>query len=168
MTEKLLGLFRKSLDDKNRIVIPSELRKGLEKNLYAARWYENSIALFEEDEYLEVAKEVHSEGSMDPDSRLVRQEFFGGASMVSYDKQGRMMFPEHLMDILLMNREKDRDLVIAGDWNKILIHSGLRYDDRRASARVDYDDALSRIERTARDRKTGSIEGPKREEAVLS
>ncbi|MCG3199587.1 MAG: hypothetical protein GHCLOJNM_04111 [bacterium] len=62
-----------------------------------------------------------------------------------------MSVPERLLEGVLMDREKDRDLVLLGDWNKVLIHSGLRYTDMARKDQVNLDEALSSVEMSARE-----------------
>ena len=143
----LVGYFERSLDDKSRLVLPPELRTRLASEVFISRWYDNSLALFDENEYSQFAEALHQQGSHDPKVRSARREIFGGADLVSIDVQGRMKIPERLLDGVLMDRVKDRDLVLLGDWNKVLIHSGLRYRDLARRDQVNLDDALSRVER---------------------
>jgi len=154
MTERMLGLYRKTLDDKNRLVLPPELRNRLEgqSHLVISRWYDRSLAMFEEDEYGRFARTLHEQGSATRDNRLARQEVFGGACLVGIDNQGRMNLPGRLLEGVLMDEEKDRDLVILGDWNKILIYSGMRYKDLALRGQVNLDEALSEVEESARER----------------
>ncbi len=142
----LVGYYERSLDDKSRLVLPPELRSRLASEVFISRWYDNSLALFDENEYSRFAEGLHQIGSHDPKVRSARREIFGGADLVSIDAQGRMKLPERLLEGILMDREKDRDLVLLGDWNKVLIHSGLRYRDLAKRDQVNLDDALSRVE----------------------
>ena len=160
MTDRLLGLFEKTLDDKNRLVLPPELRNRLDPKaqVVVSRWYDHSIALFEEEEYADFARSLHDQGSASREARLARQEIFGGACLVGIDGQGRMSLPKRLLDGVLMDPEKDRDLVVVGDWNKILIYSGLRYRDLSREGQVNLDDALSQVENSARRQNSGNGE----------
>ena len=158
----LVGYFERSLDDKNRLVLPPELRNRLAPEVFISRWFDNSLALFDEKEYSRFADALHQQGSHDPKVRSARREIFGGADLAGIDAQGRMKLPDRLLEGVLMDKEKDRDLVLLGDWNKVLIHSGLRYRDLAKRDQVNLDEALSRVE-------LGIIEsgpwGPEEEEA---
>lgn len=155
-----MGLFEKSLDDKDRLVLPPELRNRLDPKaqVVLSKWYDHSIALFEESEYADFARSLHEQGSSSREARLARQEIFGGASLAKIDGQGRMSLPKRLLDGVLMDPEKDRDLVVVGDWNKILIYSGLRYRDLSREGQVNLDEALSQIENSARKERAGCCE----------
>lgn len=147
----LVGLFQRTLDEKSRLVLPPELRKRLDSQVIMSRWYDDSLALFGEKEYGEFAETLHRQGSHDPRLRSARREIFGGASMVAIDTQGRMTIPDRLLEGFMLDKEKDRDLVLLGDWTKVLLYSGLRYRDMARKDQVNLDDALSTVERIARD-----------------
>ncbi len=153
MAEGLLGLFHRGLDDKNRLVLPPEFRNRLDSQVVLTRWYENSLALFGEEEYAAFARSLHEQGSYDPKIRMARMEIFGGASLVGIDSQGRMTLPERLLEGFLLDIVKDRELTLLGDWNRIIFHSGLRYRDLAAKAQVNLDEALSQVEVSARGKK---------------
>jgi MraZ protein len=150
MAQRLLGTFHKTLDDKHRIVLPREFRGGLDADqpLFLVPWYDETLALFEEGDYMAVAEGMHSQGSPDEESRIVRQEFFGGASMVVCDKQGRMNLPDHLVSRIL--RRGEDEVVLVGDWNKVLIQSASLHEDRAVQARAHYNSALSKVEKAVR------------------
>lgn len=154
----LVGYYERSLDDKSRLVLPPELRSRLASEVFISRWYDNSLALFDEKEYSQFAEALHQQGSHDSKVRSARRGIFGGADLVSIDTQGRMKLPERLLDGVLMDMKKDRDLVLLGDWNKVLIYSGLRYRDLAKSDQVNLDDALSRVERGFVERRPEAVE----------
>jgi MraZ protein len=158
MANGLLGHFVRSLDDKNRIVLPPELRSRLDAEVVVSRWYEHSLALFTESEYALFAESLHAQGSSDRNTRLARREIFGGATLVGIDKQGRMSLPDRLLEGVLMREDMDRDMVILGDWNKVLLFSGLRFRDMEKEGQVNLDEALSKVEATAHESKRAAGE----------
>jgi MraZ protein len=151
----LVGFYERSLDEKGRLVLPPELRSRLDPEVFISRWYDSGLALFSENEYTRFAESLHNQGSHDTQTRSARREIFGGACLVGIDKQGRMTVPERLLDGLLLDPVKDRDLVLLGDWNKVLIHSGLRYRDLARKDQVNLDEALSNVERVSGQRLSG-------------
>ena len=154
----LVGYFERPLDDKNRLVLPPEIRNRMDPEVVISRWYDRGLALFNESEYAKFAQGLHEQGSHDPANRLARREIFGGAALVGIDKQGRMSVPERLIEGFLLDREKDRDLVVIGDWNKALLFSGLRYREMNQAGRVNLDEALSKVEASAREAGVGQEE----------
>lgn len=145
----LVGYFERTLDEKNRLVLPPELRRRLDSQVFISRWYDKSLALFDEQEYSALAESLNHQGSHNPEVRRARREIFGSACLVAIDNQGRMTLPERLLNSFLLHKEKDRDLVLLGDWNKVVIHSGMRYSDLATRDQVELDEALSSVEQGA-------------------
>lgn len=94
----LYGEFELTIDDKNRLLIPSEIRKGLDPErdgealflqegvrpqpwLYPAKYYEN------------VVSQVPSELMPVDDMVAFDQLSFALASRLEWDKQGRVLMP---------------------------------------------------------------------------
>ncbi|MCA9441006.1 MAG: hypothetical protein KC964_09395, partial [Candidatus Omnitrophica bacterium] len=125
----------------------------LDSQVVLTRWYENSLALFGEEEYAAFARSLHEQGSYNPKIRMARMEIFGGASLVGVDGQGRMTIPERMLGGFLLDLEKDRDLVLLGDWNRVILHSGLRFRELSTKAQVNLDEALTQVEVSARESK---------------
>lgn len=146
----LVGFFQRSLDDKNRLVLPPELRRRLDSQVIMSRWYDNSLALFGEEEYGQLAESLHRQGAHSGQLRSARREIFGSASVVAIDGQGRMTVPDRLLDGFLMDPVKDRDLVLLGDWSRVLIFSGLRYGDLARKDLANLDDTLASVEKYSR------------------
>jgi MraZ protein len=161
----LVGLYQRSIDEKSRLVLPPELRKRLDAQVVMSRWYDNGLALFGEKEYANFARTLHRQGSYDPKIRSARREIFGGASLLAIDAQGRMTVPDRLLEDFLLDKEKDRDLVLLGDWNKVLLFSGLRYRDMARRDVVNLDEALATVEITSLD---SHPEGTEEDETRLS
>ena len=106
----LFGEHELTVDDKNRLLIPSEIRKLLNPErdgealflvigvnrkpwLYPERYYENLVS--------QVPAEI-SPG----DDRLARDQLlFGMASRLEWDKQGRVLVPEKTLRRTGLNRE---------------------------------------------------------------
>ena len=91
--------FQHSLDARNRVTVPSSWRvSGDEENFYMA-WYhkaEGCIAVYPP----EMQEEFLAKSRAIPQSNLAGQkmlrDFFGQASMLGCDKQGRILIPEKL------------------------------------------------------------------------
>lgn len=151
MVSGLVGVYERSIDAQGRVVLPPELRKRLGGQVVISRWYDKSLALFDEDTFAVFADMLHRQGSFNPEVRLARREVFGGAAMASVDGQGRLIVPERLLKGVLhkIKEEYVRDVVITGDWDKVLIHSGIRYQENNEADRVNLDSALERVEQQA-------------------
>jgi transcriptional regulator MraZ len=124
----LFGQLEKPLDDKGRLVMPSEFRKQLgNKDLVLVRWLDRTLALFPQADWLVNASELHEglseAGIYTEDARSMRRLFFSRVKPVTIDKQGRFLIPEDMRRYALL----ERDAVLLGDWDKVLIWSHSRF-----------------------------------------
>lgn len=120
----LIGQFEKPLDDKSRLVVPSELRRGLGGDeLVLMRWFHRSLALFPKETWMAMAESINETGDYSEEALGARRQFYSRSRPVALDKQGRFLIPEDMRAYALM----DRDVVLTGDWDKVLLWSRSRY-----------------------------------------
>jgi MraZ protein len=92
----LIGEFIHTIDDKNRVALPSKFRKDLGKTVVLAPGLDRSIFMLTLNEWKKVAQRL-SEGSfLQSDNRSFNRFIFGGAVEVDVDAQGRVLIPEFL------------------------------------------------------------------------
>lgn len=129
-----IGEHPLTIDDKNRMLVPAEVRKSMERDrdgegfyliigqnlrpwLYAERYYEALLA--REEQALSPEAEVR------PDSKTLDnwQKTFALASRVGWDKQGRILLPELTLrrtgterEITLIGVRNHLELWNRGDW----------------------------------------------------
>lgn len=106
----LYGEFELTIDDKNRMLIPSEVRKSLDSErdgdafflvfgtngrpwLYPERQYERQVA------------EIQQDLAPTEDVLAFDQMLFAMASRLEWDKQGRVLIPEKTLRRTGLNRE---------------------------------------------------------------
>ncbi|MCM1360258.1 MAG: hypothetical protein NC183_07070 [Corallococcus sp.] len=126
----LVGNFQHSLDDKNRIRLPSKYREKLKTDDYLLMPGTNGcIFLFAANDEQKMLKAIADYESFDPEqSERVRRltEF---AATVTADSQGRFMLPPDLIAISGIKK----DVRIVGSISKVEIWSEERYTARRNS-----------------------------------
>lgn len=122
------GEFRHTVDDKSRLSIPCKFRtvlvgdgnekffitRGLERHLLlctAKKWHD-----------LETGFTKHPLTSLT--ARNFKRAFYSGAAEVSFDKQGRIAIPQHLLDYAGIKR----DVVIIGVSDSIEIWDAVKWD----------------------------------------
>ena len=120
------GQYDRTIDAKNRIQLPAQLRavidpdrdgNGLYVTLGESR---GSLALYSPRGFEELAARIETEFMPGPESRRFELQFYGLASHVDIDKQGRFVLPERLVkkarlgaDVFLVGRKNRIDL-----WNR--------------------------------------------------
>ncbi len=153
----LIGQYEKPLDEKCRLVVPSEFRKGLGgDDLVLMRWFERTLALFPQATWMEMAQLVNETGDYNESTRGMRRLIYSRSRQASLDKQGRFLIPEDMRGYALL----ERDTVLIGDWDKVVIWSRPRYlemgmaDEQTLDKR--YEETLQEIAALRRRAKEGA------------
>lgn len=119
----LIGEFRHSLDEKNRLLIPSKFRPFLEEGFVLMPWFNECIVLVPMRNFFPLHQRLVSLPMEDPSAQRILQ-FFGGAQEGHMDKQGRVVIPEELRRYAHMERE----VVVAGRVSYIEIWSAVVWE----------------------------------------
>ncbi len=120
------GQYDRTIDSKNRIQLPSQLRAMLEragagKALYVTLGeHRGTLSLFTEQTFEQLAGRMETEVMPGPESRRFELQFYALASYVEIDKQGRILLPERLRtkaklgeDVFLVGQKYRIDV-----WNR--------------------------------------------------
>ena len=105
------GQYGRTVDVKNRIQLPSQLRRAIEPEVDGTGLYitlgENrgTLAVYTERGFEELAKRIETEFMAGPESRRFELQFYALASYVDIDKQGRVVLPERLRDKARLGEE---------------------------------------------------------------
>ena len=119
------GLFRHSLDAKNRLTIPSAWRwtHGEDDQFLATPHPDGYIAVLPPDEVEKLHAKIAAAALTDRDAQDVAARFFAMTSAVYFDKQGRIM----LTSELLAHAGIRSDAVLVGSGNMFKIYSPSRW-----------------------------------------
>lgn len=92
----LLGTYELNLIGKNRLVLPSKLRKEISGDrIVLSVGFEPCIFGFEEKKWEEVTASDLSRPLSDPEGRDLRRKMFSKAVVVDVDSHGRFVVPEN-------------------------------------------------------------------------
>lgn len=112
------GEYRSTLDAKKRINIPSGIRKMLpaesEGSLVFTRGFEGCVYVFPNDEWKRLTKKLNTLDSFNVKVRDFIRMFIGPAFKTVMDSQGRILLPENILAMALI----ERDLLFLGSLNK--------------------------------------------------
>ena len=94
----LIGEYRHTIDDKNRLSLPSKFRKEMGKRVVVTPGLDSCLFIFTVGEWGKISGRLSvSESSMlQADSRGFNRYLLGRAVEVEVDAVGRMLIPEHL------------------------------------------------------------------------
>jgi MraZ protein len=107
----LLGEFEHSLDDKNRITLPSRFRQAFSDGVFVARGIEPCLLVYPREGWERlVATHMEGLGPFSKEARQMSRFVFAGAIETDLDKQGRIMLaPPHVAHAGLT-----KEVVVAG------------------------------------------------------
>jgi len=117
----LLGTYQPTLIGKNRLVLPTKLRKEIKGNkVVLSIGLEECIFGFEEKEWEKVTAADLARPISDAEGRMMRRRLCMNAEVVKLDSQGRFVIPEKMVKYAGVKNEVV--LIGAGDhfeiWNK--------------------------------------------------
>lgn len=94
----LLGTYQPTLIGKNRLALPSKLRREIKGNrLVLTVGFEECILGFEEKRWEEVTASDLSRPLSDSEGRDLRRKMFTEAMVITLDSQGRFVVPGTMM-----------------------------------------------------------------------
>ena len=110
-----LGEYKLTLDDKGRVAIPVKFRAELKTGAVVTRGLDQSLAIYSQDEWKELAEKLAQLPISQQNSRAFVRLMLAGAMDVVVDKQGRISIPEYLRQYAGMKK----DVVAAGLYNRL-------------------------------------------------
>ncbi len=126
----LLGNYQHSLDDKNRIRLPSNFRKELGKSYFLMPGANGCIHVYKADETQEVLSSLLSLESLDPEQSLMLTKIAAFSRAVTADDQGRFMLPDDLIEMVGIKK----DVRIVGAFTKAQIWSEEAWQEKFGGA----------------------------------
>lgn len=132
----LTGQYERNIDDKNRIQLPSELRRRIDAERDGAGFYvtfgehPGTLSIFTEGMFEQIAERTATEFIPGPESQLFERQFFGLAAYVEPDGQHRILLPERLKkkaglqtEVFLVGQKFRIDI-----WNRAAFEQSLGID----------------------------------------
>lgn len=145
----LTGNFKRSVDDKQRITIPKELRTALGESIgrifYVAPGTDGSLAVFDRDSFTRLASRLQSAPPTEREVRAFGRLFYAQAHRVELDRQSRLRIPQQLATSASLGKE----VVLIGAGDRMELWSTESWEAYTAEKQPHYDElaeaAFSRI-----------------------
>ena len=112
-----LGEFQHSLDTKGRVILPAKYRDQLAEGAVVTKGNGGCLAVFTPEEFETVATQMREQSKRGTKALNAARAFFGGASEIQPDKQGRVALPANLRTFAHLERE----VVVVGVYSRIEI-----------------------------------------------
>lgn len=136
-----IGEYNHSLDQKNRLIIPSKFREQLGETFVMTKGLDNCLFVYSIDEWRVVEDKLKSLPMTNKDARAFVRFFFAGASECEIDKQGRALVPANLKEYANI----DKDVVIIGVSTRIEIWSLEHWNKFNNDADISYEDVAEKM-----------------------
>lgn len=95
----LIGEYTHTIDDKNRISMPSKLRSLLGKKIFITPGLDQCLFVFTAEEWKNISSKLSENSSiLSADMRSFNRYMFGGAVEVEVDGMGRVLVPDFLRE----------------------------------------------------------------------
>lgn len=124
----LIGEFKHTIDDKNRVSLPSKFRKEVGKKVIVTHGLDNCLFLYTLKEWETIAKQLGSLGMGQADTRGFNRYILASAAEVLVDSVGRILIPENLRNAIGIKNK----IVFAGLYNRIEIWEEDAWDKYKA------------------------------------
>ena len=93
-----LGEFTHKMDNKNRIMMPSEFRDILSEEFYITKGPEKSLVIYTKEEFEKQSQRLDNLVIENKKNRAIKRLFFSSTIKTSLDKQGRVLLNKNLRD----------------------------------------------------------------------
>lgn len=120
----LMGEFNHTIDNKNRLIIPSKFRQELEGSVIT-RGLDKCLAIYPKNEWDNIVNKLKSLPFTKSSARNVSRFIFSGADTISFDKMGRITIPNSLSSYANLSK----DCIIIGVNDRLEIWDKNVYDE---------------------------------------
>ena len=108
-----MGEYHHNIDDKGRLTIPSKFREDIGDKFVITRGLENCLFAYSEDDFKRIVERLEQIPFTKKDARQFMRFFLSGATLVEFDKQGRINITVPLINYA--NLEKECIVIGTGD-----------------------------------------------------
>lgn len=145
-TYNFTGEFTCSLDSKNRLNVPSGIRKMIRPDanntlVFAPGFENNNLSLYPLDEWKNLTSSFRKFKLNDKHAQQFLRLFVGAAHTVTMDTQGRIMLPERI----LKQAEISGEMLILGMVNKLEVWSPQNYQSYLEASGMGLADLVEKI-----------------------
>lgn len=130
------GSYAHSLDDKNRLVIPSKMRSEIGSRLYIMKGFDGALSVYTEKGYEKLAAEFEKyDFNTKVNRSYLRAQFFSAEELV-VDNANRVILPGKLLEKYNISKT----VVVAGAGDHIEIWDSKAYEVYMEEANNNFED----------------------------
>ncbi len=120
----LMGEYHHNIDEKSRLIIPAKFRSELGDRFVITKGLDKCLFVYSEIEWNKLMQKVSSLQFTKKNVRAFERTFIGGASLIEFDKQGRINITSPLVHYANIIKE----CVIIGVSERLEIWSKEEFD----------------------------------------
>lgn len=120
-----MGEYHHNIDEKSRLVIPSNFRDLLGSNFVITRGLEKCLYIYTLDEWNKIKEKLETLPFTKKDVRTFMRTFYSGANSAELDKSGRIVISSNLKEYASLEKE----CVILGVNDRIEIWDKKEFDN---------------------------------------
>ena len=135
------GSYSHSLDDKNRLVIPSKMRNELGVHLYIMKGFDGAISMYPEKAFEKLMMEFNSLPFNKKDARSYLRTQLATTSELEIDKAGRVIIPNTLLEKYNISKS----VMVIGMGDHIEVWDSKVYEAYEAEADKNFEDIAENL-----------------------
>lgn len=101
----LMGEYHHNIDEKSRLIIPAKFRSELGERFVITKGLDKCLFVYSEAEWNKLMQKVSSLQFTKKNVRAFERTFIGGASLIEFDKQGRINITSPLVHYANIKKE---------------------------------------------------------------
>ena len=136
-----IGEYQHSIDLKKRLAVPSKFRSELKNKVVITRGLDKCLFVYTLKVWQELAEKLGMLPVGEASTRSFIRLMLAGAVDVDLDKQGRILIPDYLKEYAGL----DRNVVIAGIYNRLEIWDEAKWQEYKSLAEKNSDEIAEQL-----------------------
>ncbi|MFA6338923.1 MAG: division/cell wall cluster transcriptional repressor MraZ [Candidatus Paceibacterota bacterium] len=121
----LIGEYKHTVDEKNRISLPVKFRKEVGKKIVITHGLDNCLFLYSLPEWKKISEKLGELGMGQADRRGFNRFILAGAVEIDVDTMGRILIPDFLKNFATLGSK----VVFAGVFNRVEIWNEDKWEE---------------------------------------
>lgn len=131
-----IGEYHHSIDEKNRLAVPTKFRLDLSKGAVVTRGIDSCLFLYTKKEWEKLAIKLADMPISKSKTRAFARLMLAGAMDINLDKQGRAIIPDYLRRYASIGKKA----VVAGLYNRLEIWDEKKWEEYKNKSESNSED----------------------------
>lgn len=137
----LIGEYTHTIDNKNRLSLPSKFRKEMGKQLVITPGLDSCLFIFTKKEWSHISEKLGEFSMLQANNRSFTRFMFGGATEVEVDTSGRVLIPDFLRSRISLKNKA----ALVGVKNRIEVWDEKTWEKYKTGAEKEVDDLAEKL-----------------------